>query len=409
MTMNYQEGHILVAASEFRPGDVDRLNQVLADAALGRPLRDPGASSAAVKQGGLVRIPVSGADPLAIQDTVQAHVQQGGGELPTLIADFNSSAGTDKGTFFAAGLKSGHGVAAWLPAPADEMPPKNSWSPSAAHPVIAVLDSGVHTHNWLPAEGGPPFVIDPVVIDPAGKRDCWVSPVPEDQPTKQPYPPGTHWGHGTFIAGLICQAAPGAQILSMRVMDSAGQVADSAVASALKWLADKADDVHVDIVLMAFGRRREQPHDHGLNHVRKAISRVAAPGLKIVASAGNDGSTEPVYPAAFATDDDLSSSVVSVGSRIADKPEKVWAPYSNRGPWVLEARNGTNTISTHPQTFRQAGQHQVAPPPITDTHDMVPDQNGYAWWTGTSFAAAIYAGQLARALPGGQGPPAVGR
>ena len=128
MTMNYRDDHILVAASEFRPGDVDRLNQVLADAALGRPLRDPGASSAVASEGGLVQIPVSGADPLAIRDTVQAYVQQSGSELPTLIPDFQSSAGTvEEGTFFAAGLKSGHGVAAWLPAPADEMPASPSW------------------------------------------------------------------------------------------------------------------------------------------------------------------------------------------------------------------------------------------------------------------------------------------
>ena len=220
---------------------------------------------------------------------------------------------------------------------------------------------------------------------------------------EQPYPPGTHWSHGTFIAGLICQAAPGAQILSLRVMDSAGKVADSAVAAALNWLADHAHDVPVDVVLMAFGRRREHPHDHGLNHVRKAISRVAAaPGLKIVASAGNDGSRDPVYPAAFAVNDDLSSSVVSVGSRLSASE---WAPYSNRGPWVVEARNGTNTISTNPQTFYGAGHDQVKPPPITDIHDMFPDQNTFAWWSGTSFAAAIYAGQLAGARRGGQGLP----
>jgi hypothetical protein len=78
MTMNYREDHVLVAASEFRPGDVARLNQVLADAALGRPLRDPEASSAAVDDDALIQIPVSGADPLAIRDTVAAHVQRGG-------------------------------------------------------------------------------------------------------------------------------------------------------------------------------------------------------------------------------------------------------------------------------------------------------------------------------------------
>jgi subtilisin family serine protease len=398
MTMNYQEDHILVEASEFRPGDVARLNQVLADAALGRPLRDPEASSVAIDQDALIQIPVSGADPLAIRDAVAAHVQRGGDELPTLIADFKSRAGTSEGTFFAAGKKSGHGVAAWLPAPQDEMPPGPSWSPSGDPPVIALLDSGVHPHPWLSATGGLPFVIDAAALD-----QGWHSPVPEDQPDKQPYPPGSHWGHGTFIAGLIRQAAPGAKILSMRVMDSAGQVADCAVACALNWLADHAHDHPVDIVLMAFGRRRESPQDDGLDHVRKAISRVAAvPGLKIVVSAGNDGSTEPVYPAAFAIDNDLSSSMVSVGSRLSDSE---WAPYSNRGPWVLEARNGTNTISTLPQTFLQAGQFQVSQPPITNIHDMFLAPNGYAWWSGTSFAAAIYAGQLAAARPGGQGLP----
>jgi hypothetical protein len=396
MTMNYRKDHILVAASEFHPGDVARLNQVLADAGLGRPLRDPG--SAAVDQGGLIQIPVSGADPLAIRDAVQAHVQRGGGELPTLILDFNSGAGTPEGSFFAAGKKSGHGVAAWLPAPADEMPPSPSWSPSGDPPVIALLDSGVQTHDWLPAKGGSPFVIDAAALELG-----WHSPVPEDHPDKQPYPPGSHWGHGTFIAGLIRQTAPGAQILSMRVMDSAGQVTDSAVHHALNWLAQHAHDVPVDIVLMAFGRRREQPHDHGLDQVRKAVSRVAAvPGVKIVASAGNDGSTEPVYPAAFAADADLSSSMVSVGSRVS---ESEWAPYSNHGPWVLEARNGTNTISTHPQTFHGASHDQVKQPPITDIHDMVADPTAFAWWSGTSFAAAIYAGQLAGARPGGQGLP----
>ncbi len=133
MTMSYRKDHILVAASEFRPGDVARLNQVLEDAGLGRPLRDPEPSSAAVTAGGLIQIPVSGADPLAIRDATAAHSQQGG-QGPTGILDLNSSAGTDTGTFFAAGKKSGHGVAAWLPAPADEMPPRRSWSPAADPP-----------------------------------------------------------------------------------------------------------------------------------------------------------------------------------------------------------------------------------------------------------------------------------
>ena len=118
--------------------------------------------------------------------------------------------------------------------------------------MIALLDSGVHPHAGCPRRAACRSSSTPAALD-----QGWHSPVPEDQPDKQPYPPGSHWGHGTFIAGLIRQAAPGAQILSMRVMDSAGQVADCAVASALNWLADQAHDVPVDIVLMAFGRAPE--------------------------------------------------------------------------------------------------------------------------------------------------------
>ena len=38
MTMNYRKDHVLVRASEFRPGDIGRLNEILDDARLGQPL-----------------------------------------------------------------------------------------------------------------------------------------------------------------------------------------------------------------------------------------------------------------------------------------------------------------------------------------------------------------------------------
>jgi hypothetical protein len=275
------------------------------------------------------------------------------------------------------------------------MPDKPVWPQSTQHQVIALLDSGVQPHSWLPS-GDPPFVVDATDYG-------WRAPTlrrPDGQPDQAPY--GTHWGHATFLAGLIRMTAPDAQILSMRVMNSAGQVSDYHVVQALTWLAGQHDTIRPDIVLMAFGRRREEPDDQSLDCVGTAISGLAGRGVKIVASAGNDGSAEPVYPAAFAAD--LSASVVSVGARIS---ETEWAPYSNRGSWVHEARNGTNIISTNPQTFHQAALQQITQPPnpISDAHDMFSDPAGIAWWTGTSFAAAIYAGQLAAKLPGGQGLP----
>jgi len=162
MTVNYRKDRILVPASELQPGAVDQLNRVLEEAGLGRPLRQPEGSTPAVGASALAALPVTGADPMAIRDVVRAYAQGESAGLPTVALDIPYSAGTvDSGTFFfaAAGKKSGHGTAAWLPAPAEQMPANPPWPQSTRHQVIALLDSGVQQHDWLPA-GQPPFFVD---------------------------------------------------------------------------------------------------------------------------------------------------------------------------------------------------------------------------------------------------------
>jgi len=397
MTVDYRKDRILVPASELKPGAVDLLNKILEDAGVGQPLQQPEVSVPAASTSALVALPVTGADPMAIRDIVQAHAQREGAAAPTVALDIPYSAGTiDTGTFYAAGRKSGHGAATWLPAPADQMPPKPPWPQSTNHPVIALLDSGVQPHHWLPPGNHPPFFVNATAYG-------WHQPELPQPPKPPTQPPlGTHWGHATFIAGLIRMTAPNAQILSMRVMNAAGQVNDEQLVDALNWLADNHGRVRADIALMAFGRCRDEPHDHPLDHVKKAISRLAGCGMKIVASAGNDGSALPVYPAAFAADPDLSHSVVSVGA--LGSPTQ-WAPFSDYGPWVREARKGTGIISVLPQTAVGLGEQQVSEKDPFHDLVMTPAPDGFAWWSGTSFAAAIYAGQYASTLPGSEGLP----
>ncbi len=286
----------------------------------------------------------------------------------------------ESGLFAASGKKSGHGTIAWLPAPSYEMPDSPPWQPADRPPVIALLDSGVQDHPWLPTSGARPFVLD------AGDYG-WQSPLPgegEGEGAGEDEDYSSHWGHATFIAGLIRLAAPGAQVLSMRVMSSDGKVRESHAASALNWLADNpapAGGIDVDVVLMAFGRP-DDPDDRDLAELRSPIGKLGDRGVRIVASAGNDGAERPVYPAAFAADAGLrGGSVVSVGA-LATPVER--APYSNFGPWVTRWYKGTNVISIMPLTTKSSG-----PPP----------GDGYAWWSGTSFAAAVQAGQLAAGLP----------
>ena len=301
--------------------------------------------------------------------------------------------------FAAAGKKSGHGISgrgtiAWLPAPADVMPDSPDWPPTAPSPVIALLDTGVQPHSWLDF-GGPPFLLD------AESDYHWQSPVPSDDLDQNP-DFSSHWGHATFLAGLIRLGAPGARVLSMRVMDHQGKVSEEHVAEALTWLADHPE-VTVNIVLMAFGRP-EDPDDEHLDDLRRPIKTLTDRGVRIVASAGNDGADRPVYPAAFAAESgwsldsqrlDSQRPVLSVGALAGPgTPTKhvlatERAPYSNFGPWVTEWRPGTNILSVMPLT-------------IMPGSGRLPDSseagNGYAWWSGTSFAAARVAAELAAEL-----------
>jgi subtilisin family serine protease len=398
MTMNYRADHVLVRADEFRPGDIGRLNDILDHANLGRPLGDPDGSQLNGGQAPLISVPVRNVEPVDIQAAVQAAIAAAGpdgGAPPALMANPVSEAGTlGTGVFFKAdGKKSGHGMG-WVPAPADEMPIAQPWDPAGEHPVIALLDSGVQMHPWLsglstalldpdppaaPEPDGPPFLLD------ADGMDGWHSPIAPDNPARRPFPPGTHWGHGTFIAGLIRQAAPHAQVLSMRVMDSRGRVDDQAAVNALCWLYDTR---RANIVLMAFGRPTTAD-DPTLHDLRAAVAALTGAGVTVIASAGNDGSDQPVYPAAFATE--LGPEMVSVGALMSPAFR---APFSNYGPWVTAGWLGTDIVSISPQTLLHAGQHQTRQTDVDNpVNPVVADS--YAWWSGTSFAAAIAAGQLA--------------
>lgn len=310
-------------------------------------------------------------------------------------SDRQYSAGTvehnaaDNDNLVAAGKKSGHGTIAWLPAPDYVMPEGPDWPSTAPSRVIALLDTGVRQHRWLPQlqPGEPAFLLN-------AEDYGWQSPVPDDD--TGPFGDyGSHWGHATFLAGLIRLGAPGAKVLSMRVMDRQGKVSEEHVAEALTWLADNPelpDGIAVDIVLMAFGRP-EDPDDEHLDDLRAPIKRLTDRGVRIVTSAGNDGADRPVYPAAFAAESDGSLDsqrpVLSVGAlagpgtptRHGLATER--APYSNFGPWVTEWSIGTNVLSIMPLTAHSA-----------------PDPGyGFAWWSGTSFAAATVAAELAAELP----------
>jgi subtilisin family serine protease len=361
------EDAILASPSAHRPNAVSDFNRILAAAGLGRPLGEPTRTTAAV-----VVLPVSNADPRAVRDALRQATPADSEDLFDVESHYHvDTAKKGEGhdvfpRFLAAGKKSGHGTVTWTEVPADEMPPAPPWPPDGARPVVAVLDSGVQPHPWLPPGAEPQFCV-PIDLGPSVD-------IPPPAIVNKTMEFGRYWGHATFLSGLIRLTAPDAQVLSLRVMSIDGAVRESDVVTALKWLAHHTENGGVvDVVLMAFGRPRD-PEDEPVM-LKRWIQRLGRQGVKIVASAGNGASDVPTIPAFLA--EGLDSPVVSVG---AGNSEAVHAPYSNHGYWVHQWRCGTDVVSIMPLT-------------LTDQHPGA----GYAQWSGTSFSAAIYAGELAHA------------
>ena len=367
MPASYCDDVILAPASALRPGEIDRLNELLHDAGLGRPLRQPEDSASEVTV-----LPVDGADPMAVRDALRRVARERGEDLPELTPDFQYAAHTveddareQHGLFFDAdGKRTGHGMMGWLPAPAYAMPKPPPWRSVRRRPVVALLDTHVEPHPWLP----PQVATDPFLLEATG----WKPPRQIHELAMDHM--GSHRGHGTFVTGLIRLAAPDARVLPVRVMADDGQISNCNLVKALTWVADyNRDEGRVDVVCMAFGRPAPRD-DPDLEKLRDALRHLSDQRVLVVASAGNEGSEDPNYPAAFATDPDLS--VVSVGARRSATKR---APYSNYGVWVREWGEGTDVISIMPMTTSE-----------------VDTARGYAWWSGTSFAAANLSGALAQ-------------
>lgn len=280
-------------------------------------------------------------------------------------------------------------------------------------PVVAILDTGCGVHPWLPdeivtrypqVEGTTTIGIDASVADPevlgdiAGAYDG----VLDDSA-----------GHGTFIAGVVRQVCPEADILSVRVADSQGTVLEGefmvAVRSLVKWVVLGPDNGGgtVDVINISLGYYHETPEDGLFDRTLNDFLVVARRrGCAIVCSAGNDATDRPAFPAAlwdwpdaeFVVDDpDDAAPHIAVG---ALNPNGTMALFSNMGPWVSTFAPGAAIVSAHPpfDGGTQAGSRDDRYGKRRETIDPDDFAGGFAIWSGTSFAAPYVAGMLARRL-----------
>jgi hypothetical protein len=256
------------------------------------------------------------------------------------------------------------------PATARVFPPRALAAPETP-PRILVLDTGLADPAYRPALlnapgrlSGDADLPDVALIDESGTivwpPDDYLDPVA---------------GHGTFIAGIIEQLAPGCTITVRGLVNPLGDVAESVVVGALYDAANEPAAMRPDIVSCSFGGPAEsQPAA-----LASAVAKVQLAGIVVVASAGNEGTAEPQYPAAL-------DGVVGVGALGPDGP----TPWTNYGTWVDACAPGLDLVSSFFTGFDGAF-------PRVNTED--PDSfDGWARWSGTSFAAPVVVAALAREI-----------
>jgi subtilisin family serine protease len=219
-------------------------------------------------------------------------------------------------------------------------------------------------------------------------------------------------GHGTFVAGLVHQGCPDADILAVRVVHSDGVVVESELLDALSALAELArravdgqpDGQPIDVVNLSMGYYHETPQDALFDSTMLALLRqLGELGIAVVVSAGNDATARPMFPAAFAPfpggppADPAWVPVTTVG---ALNPDGSVALFNNAGPWVSVWRPGAAVVSTMP-AYGGGGEPLARTSVQGQQRESIdPDDfgGGFAVWSGTSFSAPLLAGQLAQGL-----------
>jgi subtilisin family serine protease len=222
------------------------------------------------------------------------------------------------------------------------------------------------------------------------------------------------------MAGLVRQQCPEALILDIPTYGNDGQVAEADLLGCLQRLALRqmlawegvGDYEPVNVVCLSLGYYHEQPGDRAFDALLLGpLQLLGRYGAAVVVSSGNDATARPAFPAAFAPHEDGrvedDPAIVPVSSVGALNPDGTIALFSNDGPWVKYLRPGAALVSTFPETYNGSAEptYEVRTKRREIRSTLDPDDfiSGFGVWSGTSFAAPVLAGEVARKLAAAYG------
>lgn len=264
--------------------------------------------------------------------------------------------------------------------------------------TVALLDIGVDAnHPW--------FTGSRVVRTPGSPAGPY--PLPTDRTLR------AYDGHGTFLAGLVLQQAPAAQVLDRRVLNPDGFVDDVTLAGHIRAVSALPAPPAILVLALAGPAHRTPGSDLDFAKTKSALADYLAkhPGSVVVAAAGNEKKTSPFYPAAFGF-------VTGVAAYDGRPSAGKLACFTNRNAttapgWVDVCVDGVAQVSSFIDTKLAEVRPQeeqssvLGPSTASDRCAAVPFNqptafNGFARWSGSSMSTAILAGKIAAAMTGGK-------
>ncbi len=269
-------------------------------------------------------------------------------------------------------------------------------------PMVLIVDTGlvggVEPSPWVGGNKNSP------VVDPDGYIREYV-------------------GHGTFIAELLTDVAPGASVWVSNLLPDLGAAFDDVFGARLVLALDRFEKTNggwPDVISLSAGSEVMDLVQPLPGHDAFMTQLARHPDTLLVAAAGNNGDDRPFLPAAAAAVPGRPGgveNVISVGALRECGSDR--ACFSDFGPWVRVYAPGERLVAgflNAPLKYQHSTFDHcqfIIPDPYDCTcqtprhvgdltephgHGDVVRFEGRAKWSGTSFATPLVAGMIARGM-----------
>ena len=217
------------------------------------------------------------------------------------------------------------------------------------------------------------------------------------------------YGHGTHVAGIIAGSqdsgyagvAPGAHLVSLKVLKADGSGDTSDVIAAIDWAIRNRLRYNLRVINLSLGHPvfesyREDP-------LCQAVERAVNAGMVVVAAAGNFGKTaEGKAVVGGIVSPGNSPSALTVGASntrgTAQRSDDVMATYSSRGPTAIDGLLKPELVAPGNRIVAAAAASAYLTRTYPERVVFGQDLARYAEMSGSSMSAAVVSGSVALLL-----------